>query len=317
MEMPIDVLLVGLGGAWLLYRRWQVRHPAALPVGKPEHFELETPVGRMPIRKWLRMLNDQADAHPHLLVAGKSGSGKTTLARAVLTGRTGEIVIINPKGDMREWAPLGSVSTSADGTYQDIAEMLTALYQELQRRTGAEPPLTVVLDDVSSIAQDPHTKDAYRGLIRAVARLGRTKHMRLVVLAHETTAVAMGLPGEAALLENFTRVDVQKGTHQATLTTSEGAQELDTRDVPRLAQRNLALSEWHPPETVSGDVSGVATATKPDETVAFHVVARLVQQGLVSETKAIEAAFGVRAGSSSAYQRARAGVKAALEECQE
>lgn len=61
-------------------------------------------------------------------------------------------------------------------------------------------------------------------------------------------------------------------------------------------------------------VSGIAMQEDDTETVAFHFLARLVKAGHVTETQALESACGVRAGSSKAYQEARAKLKKAIED---
>lgn len=37
----------------------------------------------LPEHAWLRLVNQQPDTLPHLLIAGQSGSGKTTLCKAI------------------------------------------------------------------------------------------------------------------------------------------------------------------------------------------------------------------------------------------
>jgi hypothetical protein len=63
-----------------------------------------------------------------------------------------------------------------------------------------------------------------------------------------------------------------------------------------------------------GAISGIAMPEDDTETVAFRFLARLVKAGHVTETQALESACGVKAGSSKAYQEARAKLKKALEE---
>jgi hypothetical protein len=67
------------------------------------------------------------------------------------------------------------------------------------------------------------------------------------MLAHETTAQAVGLPGEVAILDNFSRVNVERHSHQATLEHADDHYRLDTRSVMREARRAFNLSLWDPP----------------------------------------------------------------------
>lgn len=67
-------------------------------------------------------------------------------------------------------------------------------------------------------------------------------------------------------------------------------------------------------EAVSTAVSGIATPQSDPEMVALRVIAKLVADDLVTETKALESAFGVRAGSSKEYKRVQAKFKIAQAE---
>lgn len=69
------------------------------------------------------------------------------------------------------------------------------------------------------------------------------------------------------------------------------------------------------------DVSGVAitesaneSAFRDEDRAIFLPLARLIRAGFVAETKLLETAFRVRAGSSEAYRTARARLKQALSE---
>jgi hypothetical protein len=211
-------------------------------------------------RDWLALLNHRPDTHPHLLIAGKTGSGKTTFSRAVLSQRTGDVCILNPKNNIDDWRPLPYVAFDSDGTFSTMAATLDDLRRELIRRTGDETPLTVICDDASIIAQSSETKQPYLDFIRAAARLGRSKRLRLLVLAHETTAAAMGIHGEAGLLDNFTRIAVDK-SHDATIILDE-PQPLATRAVPALARDGLAqLQPWAVPVPDEGARNDENTGT--------------------------------------------------------
>lgn len=198
-------------------------------------------------RDWLHRVNDLPDIAPHLLIVGKSGSGKTTLARAILSQRHGQVVVITPKPDDDWGVPV--VSLDADATFTTITHTLQALYRELLQRDAGGQPLTIVIDDYPIIASDKQSKDAATQLVRAVARLGRSKRMRLLLLSQESTATATGTTGEHALLLNFTRFDCHKYTHQIRLTWDDTTFICQGKGVPALASRGLAhLAIWQPPE---------------------------------------------------------------------
>jgi len=76
---------------------------------------------------------------------------------------------------------------------------------------------------------------------------------------------------------------------------------------------SAAETERNETETHFDAVSGVATPNNDAETVSFRVLAKLIQAKHVTETEALETVFGVKAGSSKAYQEARAKLKRAIE----
>lgn len=65
---------------------------------------------------------------------------------------------------------------------------------------------------------------------------------------------------------------------------------------------------------VSVPVSGITTPNDTTETISFRQIAHLVRNGVVTETQLLEHVFGVKAGSSKAYQEKRTKLKAALAE---
>ena len=69
-----------------------------------------------------------------------------------------------------------------------------------------------------------------------------------------------------------------------------------------------------PAEAISVPISPIATPESDPEMIAFQALAKLVRAGVVTETIALEHAFGVRAGSSKAYTTVRAKLKVALAE---
>ncbi|NJL06347.1 MAG: AAA family ATPase [Chloroflexaceae bacterium] len=228
----------------------------------PVTSEGNEPLPKLAQRDWLDRVNNQPDLAPHLLIVGKSGSGKSTLARAILSSRRGLLAIVTPKFEEAEAWAVPLVTIDPDASFSTINATLKALYSTLLQRTQADTPITIVLDDYTILANDRQCKDACAQLVQAVARLGRSKRVRLLLLTHETTAAATATNGQHALLENFTRIDCERYTHRATLVWDDVRYELDTRNVPALAQRGLAhLATWQPP--APPPVQSVRTSTVP------------------------------------------------------
>jgi len=68
------------------------------------------------------------------------------------------------------------------------------------------------------------------------------------------------------------------------------------------------------PATISEPVSGVATPDDDTEMIAVRTIAKLIAADLVTETVALQTAFGVKPGSSKRYKEVQAKLKMAQAE---
>jgi hypothetical protein len=189
-------------------------------------------------RHWLRLLNDEPDTVPHILIAGSTGHGKSTFARALLVQRRGEVVILSAKTDDTTWS-LPFVTYDDDGGCTALATTAHALVHHLRLRTADDPPLTVVIDDYPLLANEKELKEPLTDLLTRAARIGRSKRLRLVVLTQETVARAMQTAGQTAVLQNFARVEALN--YRYTLTHAGTRSVLNGRGVPRLARQPMPL----------------------------------------------------------------------------
>jgi hypothetical protein len=202
-------------------------------------------------RGWLALLNDAPDQVPHVFVVGSTGAGKTTFVRALLAHRAGDVCILSAKID--DFWGLPFVTYDADGTCTSLLATIDALLAHLRTRPASATPLHVVIDDYPILAAEPELKKPLTELLTKVARVGRSKRMRLVVLAQEATAGATSTQGQHSVLNNLARVDLRR--YQGTLQHDGITYHLHTKTVPRLAAQGVQrLTLWHPddaPEVVS------------------------------------------------------------------
>jgi hypothetical protein len=241
---------------------------------------LNLPAPSLPAAEWLRLLNDQPDEVPHVVVVGGSGTGKTTFATALLASRAGQVCIITPKPD-DDWGGLPAVTIDDDGGFRTASVAFSELLAEAKRRLvttkrrqAPGDPITVVLDDYPALrAACPDADDAFL----LIAQLGRSLRIRLIVLSYSGLVKELGLEGRGESRNHFVwvRLDRQR---RAVLEWDERTQMLDTTAVPTLARKPISLARWWatPPATTTasesedrpmpGQIGTTTTASPPPRT---------------------------------------------------
>lgn len=199
------------------------------------------------LRAWLDYVNDQPDKIPHLAIIGPSGAGKTTLATAILQDRGGQIVVITAKeGDT--WGGLPYVGIDLDATYTTARNTFDALDREVKTRLVATKQgwmesdwLTIVVDDFSTLVKECPSA---AGVVKLVARLGRSLRVRLIMLSDSALVKAIGLEGEGETRSNFAFIRLARG-HRGTLEVDGKDEPIDTSATAGIAARaNLAPRAW-------------------------------------------------------------------------
>lgn len=204
---------------------------------------------QLPARAWLDYVNAQPDTVPHVAVIGPSGAGKTTLTTALLSDRTGQIVVITAKeGD--HWGGLPYVGIDLDATYATANATFHALEAEIKQRLVAVKQsrmtadwMTIVVDDFSTLVKEcPIAAD----VVKLTARLGRSLRVRLVMLSDSALVKAIGLEGEGETRGNFAFMRLRRG-HGGTLEIEGKDIAIDTSGCKQIAQgARLHTRAWRP-----------------------------------------------------------------------
>lgn len=146
-------------------------------------------------RDWLGLLNEQPDSCPHILIVGYTGSGKSTFARAVLSQRRGQVVILSAKPDDASWG-VPTVSYDAEGDCNALLHAIRSLIVELKTRMPHDQALTVVIDDYPDLVSERELRNDLTELLTRAARIGRSKRFRLLVVSQEDTGRATAHRGK-------------------------------------------------------------------------------------------------------------------------
>jgi hypothetical protein len=205
-------------------------------------------------RNWVKLINDDIESLPHLAVVGPTRSGKTTLLTGVLLARTGRVCVISAKSD-DEWGGLPYISIDDDLTFTSADAALVQIKRELlhrqrqrkrERQAGIPntlEPLTIVLDDYAQLRKECPSADS---VVLALARLGASTRMRLVLMTYAWQVKELGLEGLGESRAHFGVIRLRRpnsaGERSARLTLNEAADgeevfQLETAPIVDLARR--------------------------------------------------------------------------------
>lgn len=219
----------------------------------------------IPIAQWLKRVNEQPDKVPHVAATGASGSGKTTLITAILATRNDTVVVITPKPD-DDWGGVPFITIDDDLSFRSVEKASKAIESEIRQRWVAvkhakrdgkvyKPDwLTVVIDDYPYLARKI---EGLADTVLAVARMGRSMRVRLILLAQEASVKAWGFEGEGEARDNFVFMDLPEahwengGAVMYRWSEQKTPQTIDTWHVYELSKRAISPLRWH--ATIRGD----------------------------------------------------------------
>jgi hypothetical protein len=227
----------------------------------------------IPWRQWRVWV---VKAH-HLFIVGNTDSGKTTLARALLPGKKGVILVVDPKNRPGKWGGIAAIGLDDNAEYTQIEQALQMVLSELRQRQRALnrgytdfAPLTVVVDEAPDVADECPT---FPTLFKRVGSIGRELHMSLIVLSQRSTVRPLGIVGDGQSRDNFTKILMGGFAHRAVpalagqrhcaVLESDGEQHvLDVSPLPTYARLPLQ----------AGVVSGFAVPNTNDDTTDTRYV---------------------------------------------
>jgi hypothetical protein len=233
----------------------------------------------VPWREW-RL---QAVKAHHLLVIGNTDSGKTTLVRALLTGKRGAIIVLDPKNRPGKWGGIEAIGLDDQAEYTRIEHALRQVLHELRQRQralndGADAftPLTVVVDEAPDVADECPT---FPPVFKRVGSLGRELQISLIVLSQRSTVKPLGISGDGQARDNFTRilmgsfarraVPALEGQRHCAVLDAEGERRvLETWPLPAYAKLPIR----------AGVVSGVAMGDTSDDTTDTRYQAGMARE---------------------------------------
>lgn len=202
------------------------------------------------IREVCRLLNEEVDDRPHVLIVGNSGAGKTVLAQLLIGTRPGKVVILDPKRprgwEGPKWGGLPYVSRDKEtASYKPMVEALRTVVREMDRRYRvqdevSEPfePLTVVLDEAkNSVEECEELAEQYRKIVS----IGREVGIRLILLSTTDRAGKLGFSGEADSMDSLAWVRL--GNFARDVLGEEEADRLGDR---RFHWAAIGLGVWTP-----------------------------------------------------------------------
>ena len=195
--------------------------------------------------RWVEIVNDHPDAHPHALIVGGTGAGKTTMAKAIIGDRGGQTIVLAPKVSPKGWVNSGAevISLDDDCTYAPISRALQDIDEEKRKRSrmvkeGKVPrPMTIVLDDIQDLVV---AEPAAGQLMVNLSSIGRELNMRLIGIG--TTDDALNVRGWKASRNNYVRIDTD-ATRRGTLNDGTRTINIQAQESKQLADA-AKLQPW-------------------------------------------------------------------------
>lgn len=195
--------------------------------------------------RWLQVVNDDPDRHPHALILGPTGAGKTTLATAIMGDRGGRVVVVSPKISAGAWRGAEVITLDDDASYAPLTRAMGELEQEKRERVvtlrqqgrAALEPLTVVFDEIQDLTT--HVPEVGEWMVN-LSSLGRELNLRLIGIG--TTDEALNIRGWKASRRNYARVEMTTD-RRATLNDGVRNLNIETKEIDRQA-RAAHLRPW-------------------------------------------------------------------------
>lgn len=166
-----------------------------------------------------------------ILITGASDSGKTTLLNHYIQCRMqdnkAEILVIDPHAEPVHWK--GCKVIGRGSNHDEISLVLDKLVRIMERRyeeigkglvkTGAHPPITVIIDEWMSIQY--MCDNATHTLIRLLTE-SRKAAFSVVIGTHSKRVESLGLRGKGDLKEGFTIIHLKQMGAERTATIDLG-----------------------------------------------------------------------------------------------
>lgn len=293
-----------------------------VPAGSPSGPAL--PLHSMKV--WLELVNQRRDQYPHLFLVGKTRSGKTETVKAIVNDRLGKqggaVVIIDPKARPNKWGVgVSGVGLDENAEYSLIEAALGWVLSELKQRqhqmqegTTDFPPLTVVVDELITIAYE--TKLA-PDVFKKVGVIGAELNIRLIAISQSERVKPLGLDGSGDLRDNYLYIGLgNKARDLYPYTTARypavakldgGLAELDTTKVPNISGKGvdskLVISDFPTTTTTALEGQEPDVVVVDEERILEAARAMVERDGKVVRTRLCKELYGTAGGQSYAKMR--------------
>jgi energy-coupling factor transporter ATP-binding protein EcfA2 len=142
--------------------------------------------------------------HAHSAIVGSTGTGKTTLTTWLASQLQGETLVIDPHYCAGDWSGMHVVG--AGQNYSEIADVMQLALAEMAKRYKLRnqgqrefTPLTLIIEEVGSIADDPASADTCKYFLPKMLRESRKTGIKLFLLNHGGEVDQWGLKGKGSI----------------------------------------------------------------------------------------------------------------------
>jgi energy-coupling factor transporter ATP-binding protein EcfA2 len=232
--------------------------------------ETYTPI----LKQWTKLVNEQRDVYPHLVLLGSTGSGKTTLCKAILASREGLCIALVAKREDSSVYP-ATVTYDKDGSLTALLSCIESLTSLIRTREATDTQLTIIIEDYPMLCSEKELRQPLTDLVLRVARVGRSLGIRLILIAQESTGKATGFEGQVAALQNFLTIRCHRKSYS--LTIEDCLHTIPSKEVWSLSKR--------PTRVLPYQSTGVKNEEKHTSMTTDITDIEAVSSGMVLDTR--------------------------------
>jgi hypothetical protein len=167
--------------------------------------ELDPAIAALPATQETKYFDwSNVHSHAHTAIIGATGAGKSHLSTWLASQLQGDRLVADIHYKRGDWSGLYVVG--AGRNFNEIAHVLQSCLDEMDRRyqlrlEGQDnfTNLTLIIEEIGSIAEDPASADICKEFLPKTLREARKVNIKLILLGHGLEVESLGVKGKGSI----------------------------------------------------------------------------------------------------------------------